>query len=617
MTKKSLHISPDLSLPLTFVTATDGIFASKGMGKSHLAQVAAEELLDLGQVIVAIDPTDAWWGLRSSADGKSEGYPILVIGGDHGDMKLEPEAAVDLAEAVVTERFSCVICTDGLSDTAEIKFVRQFLDTVYRRNRKPLHIFIDEADIFAPQKPFEVEDSRCIRSMSHVVRRGRKKGIGTTIITQRPAELNASVRSQVEMLFVLGMLNNLDIDAVEKWLRLRKKKTGTDAAFALQEEMIESLNSLQQGDAWLWAPRQKIHQRFRARDKRTFDSGATPKPGQKLREAKRLAAVDIERLGASLAAAAERQKANDPRALKARVVELEKQLAKRGEPMPPKVVEHIVEKPIASKAMVVAVERSIDRGGKVAAQVAALADRSGEMMKKAAELIAASALRFEAEVTKLRSAIAAATSAQVQATHAQKRPPSPVVIEKKAGPYGLRLPSPKPTASASTTAAEGKVEPRHVKILTAIAWWESIGLESPDVGGVAFVSGYSPTSSSFEKARGALRTAGLIDYPSPGAVRLTAEGRQFAPTPATPASTEELHRAVIAQLEPRHGKILQPLIEAYPNSLGIGDAAGAAEYSATSASFEKARGKLRSLGLVTYPRPGEIRAADLLFPEAQ
>jgi hypothetical protein len=299
---------------------------------SHIAQVMAEEMLEHGQVIVAIDPTDAWSGLLSSADGKSEGYPILVIGGDHGHLKLEPEpgAGVRLAEAIGAERFSCVICTKGLDDTPAIRYVREVLQTLFLKSREPLHIFVDEADIFAPQQPKEQEDHRCIRALAHVVRRGRKQGLGSTLITQRPSELNATVRSQVEMPFVLGLMHNLDIDAVEKWMRLRKKKKGDNAAYALQEEMIDSLDTLQRGDAWVWAPRLKIHKRFRARAKRTFDSGATPKPGQKARRAKTLAAVDIARLGTAIADAAQRQKDNDPVELKKQLAALRRELARVG-----------------------------------------------------------------------------------------------------------------------------------------------------------------------------------------------------------------------------------------------------------------------------------------------
>lgn len=250
------RVSDDLVLSADFVTSTAGIFATKGQGKSYLAQVIAEEMLENGQVIVVIDPTDAWSGLRSSADGRSDGYPILVVGGDHGDLRLEaePGAGTRLAEAIVAERFSCVICTDGLDDTRAIRYVREVLETLFRRNREPLHVFVDECDMFAPQQPKEEEDHRCIRAMSHVVRRGRKKGLGSTLITQRPSELNASVRSQVEMLFVLGLLHHLDIDAVERWLRLRKKKRGSNAAFESQEQMLDSLDSLPRRVVQLSAP---------------------------------------------------------------------------------------------------------------------------------------------------------------------------------------------------------------------------------------------------------------------------------------------------------------------------------------------------------------------------
>lgn len=318
----NLHISDRLSLPLDFVVWTQAIVATKGMGKSHLAQVEAEELLERRQVIVAIDPTDAWWGLRSSADGRSDGYPITIFGGDHGDLKLEPDAGALIADAVMEKRFSCVICTEGLTQSGEVKLVREFLERLYRKNREPIHLFVDEADMFAPQKPDDPEDAKSIRALRNVVRRGRKKGIGCTMITQRPAELNKGVLSMCEMLMVLGMEHPLDIDPIERWVRTADPKVGELAA-----EMIAGLPTLPQGDAWAWARRRGIHKQFRARAKNTFDSGATPKPGQRVREAKRLAPVDVAQLGAAIAATVERQKAEDPRTLKARIAELEKRPA--------------------------------------------------------------------------------------------------------------------------------------------------------------------------------------------------------------------------------------------------------------------------------------------------
>jgi hypothetical protein len=640
-----LRVSDDLVLGPEFIVSTAGIFATKGMGKSFLAQVLAEEMLGQGQVIVVIDPTDAWSGLRSSADGKSDGYPILVIGGDHGDLKLEPEpgAGVRLAEAIVAERFSCVICTDGLDETRAIRYVREVLETLYKKNREPLHVFADECDMFAPQQPKEEEDHRCIRAMSHVVRRGRKKGIGTTLITQRPSELNASVRTQVEMLFVLGMLHNLDIDAVEKWMRLRKKKRGDNAAYALQEEMIESLDTLQLGDAWVWAPRLKIHKRFRARAKRTFDSGATPKPGQKTRRAKKLAPVDIARLGAAIAEAANRQRENDPTELKKQVASLRRELDRKGQAH----AEVIGSADL--RACIFTLEKELAATKKLKQQIVEVikpADlrRLEVLVKKIDTFILritgtnadlelhVSGLRAETQklqeianrVTQLRGKKAAAIVSEVL----DLMPESPAIAgsnvarpTKAVKPPTVTKPLPpkpaaaKPLVNGHAAAASEDLKPVHLRFLSAIAWWESIGVSTPDLGGVAFVAGTSTKSSAFDNNRSRLRAGGYINYPSTGRVALTDEGRAISPPPSLPPTNDALHGAVFEQLTPVLGRMLRPLIDAYPDELSLENLAEQAGTSTSSSAFDNNRSWLRARGLADYPRTGFVRATELLFPE--
>ena len=70
-----LKISDHLSLPVETITHTFGILAVRGAGKSNLAAVMAEEMFDARLPFVVIDPVGAWWGLRSSGDGKSAGIP--------------------------------------------------------------------------------------------------------------------------------------------------------------------------------------------------------------------------------------------------------------------------------------------------------------------------------------------------------------------------------------------------------------------------------------------------------------------------------------------------------------------------------------------------------------
>lgn len=631
------HLSDNLVLGPDLVVSTTGIFATKGMGKTHAAQVMAEEMLAHGQVVVAIDPTDAWWGLRASADGKADGYPVVVIGGDHGDLKLEPGAAVQLAEAVVAERFSCVICTDGLSDMAETRFVREFLDTLYRKNREPLHVFVDEADIFAPQKPFDPEDARCIRAMSHIVRRGRKKGIGSTLITQRPAELNASVRSQVEMLFVLGMLNNLDIDAVEKWLRLRKKKRGDNAAFALQEEMIESLDSLQRGDAWVWAPRMGIHKRIRARAKRTFDSGATPKPGQKVKAPKKLAAVDLQRLGQAMAEAVQRQKESDPTELKKQIAELRKELSRVGKGQD-RAEAHEKANHAENVELRIAVARLTEERDALLQRSSAIGKAELSRLEKAVARAAVVLEKHDAAVSRHHQAYQgalenyttsskAAVSKAVEAVDAlrlkllapapaapalpQPVQPSTKTVSKSAKPVVTQS-----SKSSKEIAHEAGLEPAHLRILSAIAWWESLGVPSPDLGGVAFAAQTSTTSSAFNNNRSRLRAAGYIDYPSSGRVQLTEAGRALAPPPELPPTNEALQNAILGKVPPALGRLLRVLIAEYPNELTLADFAARAETSISSSAFNNNRSWLRARGLADYPRTGFVRATPLLFPEA-
>lgn len=212
-----LKISPTLSLPLDFVTQSAAILAKRGAGKSHTASVFAEELLKQEQQIVALDPTGAWFGLKSSADGNSPGYPVVIFGGDHADIPLESTSGEVVARAIVEHRFSCVLDLSLFRKGESIRFLAAFLETLYRLNRLPLHLICDEADYYAPQRTFG-DEARTLGAMQDIVRRGRKKGIGCTLISQRPASLNKDVLTQCEILIAMRLVHPRDIDAIEEWV---------------------------------------------------------------------------------------------------------------------------------------------------------------------------------------------------------------------------------------------------------------------------------------------------------------------------------------------------------------------------------------------------------------
>jgi len=335
---KKLHISDDLSLPLDFVTQTQAILAKRGVGKSYTASVEAEELLKAGQQVVVIDPTGAWFGLKSSADGKSAGFPIAVFGGEHDDVPLEEHAGEVIAQAIVERRFSAILDLSLFRKGQVCRFMWPFLETLYRQNREAMHLIVDEADAIAPQKPFG-EEARMLGAMEDVVRRGRRRGIGCTLITQRPQVLNKNVLTQCEIVCCLRLIHPKDIDALEEWVNVHGDP---DRA----KEMIASLPALPVGTAWFWAPGWgDIFQQVHIRKRETFDSSATPKAGETQRTPKVLAPIDIAQLGQQISATVQRAKENDPAQLKRKIAELQKQVASQ-KPAAPVVEEKIVEVPV-------------------------------------------------------------------------------------------------------------------------------------------------------------------------------------------------------------------------------------------------------------------------------
>jgi DNA helicase HerA-like ATPase len=103
-----LTISKTLDLPIEAVTETFGVVGIRGSGKTTTTKVLAEELVAHGQQACIIDPLGAYWGLRSSPDGKAPGLPVLVLGGEHGDAPLDTARAEVLADFVVETTVSVV-----------------------------------------------------------------------------------------------------------------------------------------------------------------------------------------------------------------------------------------------------------------------------------------------------------------------------------------------------------------------------------------------------------------------------------------------------------------------------------------------------------------------------
>jgi len=362
MTK--LKISKDLSLPLDAVTSTLVVYGGKGMGKTNLASVLVEEFAACGLRFAVIDPMGVWWGLRHSADGKGAGIELVILGGIHGDLPIDPTSGALVADLVVDEDASVIIDISRRPDgsmwsiSERIRFVTAFAKRVYQRQgekRRPLNLVVDEAARFAPQivRQGESEVAACMGAIAVIVEEGRNVGIGVTLVTQRSARLNKDVAELADCMIAFRIVGPNSMRAVLDWL-------GEHVDKGRLKEIGQQLRELPRGSALVVSPGWlEFEGIVPMRKRETFDSSATPKPGQQVRASGPGAKPDLAKYRERLAEVVERAKADDPKALRARIAELEKQVAKGTPavaPAPPKVIE----KPILDPALVRTLKGTID-----------------------------------------------------------------------------------------------------------------------------------------------------------------------------------------------------------------------------------------------------------------
>jgi uncharacterized protein len=562
MASAQLRIAADLTLPLDAVTETFLIFGKKGSGKTATAGVFAEEMITAGLPVAVLDPMGAWWGLRSSADGKSPGLPVLIIGGEHADLPLTHDSGARIADLIVEERLPVVLDLFLMSKTQQRQFVTDFMERLFRRNRDPLHLIIDEADRWAPQRGTH-DMARLLGAYEDIVLRGRRLGLGSTSVTLRVAQLNSAIRSQVEVLVAMRMLGKLDVQAIDEWIRLHA--TDEDAA-----ALKASLPSLPVGTAWFWSPGWlEIMQKVQVRPRRTFDSSATPKVGERRIVPRSFAPVDpgdLERLAGRLNTqpapeqAAKAVTSAETGRLRRQVSELTAALseARKEAAREPERVEV----PVLGPGDIAALEQAIT----------GLRDIAGS----------------------LEIALARATAAPRQ--EAVRPPPS-------AAPA---VPAPRPPAVAARGETAIPLSKAQRAILTVLAQYP----EGRDKKPVAMLAGYSANAGHFGNELGGLRRTGLIEPGMP--LKITPDG--LAALGSWEPLPEGRDLVDYWLSHPRLGKaereILRALLDAWPSPLTKPEVAERAGYSAGAGHFGNSLGRLRSMQLIEGSK--EIRVDETL-----
>lgn len=618
-----LKLGHGLTLPPDAVTQTFAIFGKRGSGKTNGATVFVEELLKAELPVVILDPVNAWWGLKSSFDGKGPGFPVYVFGTmPQADLPLESTAGALIADLVAKERLPLVLEMKMWGVAERARFVTAFATRLLQVNTEPVMMVLEEADAFIPQRPAKGEEAM-LGAMDRLVRWGRQSGVGCTIVTQRSAKVNKDVTTQAETLIAFRTTGPQDREAIDAWIKFH-------AGEEKRAEVLTTLPTLPNGTGWVWSPEWlDVFKTVSFRRRETFDSAATPKVGQVVRQPRQLAAVDLERLRSQMAATTEKAKADDPRELRKQIqaqnVELAKlrQTANRPECLTtaPKIVEKFVltdadRAQLAKLADVVTVLSS-DHDAiletvrlTVASAVQDAIARADTDRRQARDgFIARLDLKGVQKILDKLAAVQPQPATQTRDAP-RREPLTPTNSVGRVRPVS-------PPGQPAREAAErnGNLTGPEQRIVDAIAWLESIGVEQPEQPAVAFLANYRYGCGGFNNPRGALRQRGLVEYLPGDRIVLTDAGRAVAQYPEEALTNDELQRRVLARLPNPEQRVLVPLLGCYPKAMSNEDLAERANYAVGTGGFNNPKGRLRTLGLVNYPQPGYAVAKPLLFPE--
>ena len=585
---KHLQIAEGLRFPLSAVEDVVAILGRRGRGKTTTAAVIVEELHAAGARFCVADPTGVWWGLKSSRDGKRAGIPVIVMGGEpggHGDVPLAVESGSVIADFVAEpDSPSCVLDLHHFSQADLVRFMTAFLSRLYQKNTHPLHLVLDEADQFAPQRPMPGETAM-LGAAQRVTKMGRVKGLHPILITQRPATLSKNVLTQAGTLIAHAITGPQDRNAVDEWVKANAGE-GERATF------LATLPTLPRGTAYVWNPDLPLFQRVAIRDRQTFDSSSTPTGNAERAQPKTLAEVDLRALEARIADTIERAKADDPRELRKQVAELRKQLTAKptAAPGPAKVVEKAILKDAQIRRLEVAVDRA--------------RDTAAALLKAHAKQVDALSQRLQVVVSEagaLRDQIGAASGAPQDRHHAQ--PSAPVVPGR--GGNGLAPVRRPPATVVPRTAGDARIGSGERAVLTAVCQYPSGAARDQ----LTVLTGYKRSSRDTYLQR--LRAAGLVVEGS-GLIfgtdaALAALGRDFEPLP----TGEALRDYWLGRLPEGERRIFEVVTRAYPKAVERTALDEATGYRRSSRDTYLQR--LSSRRLIEQVGRGEVRASEQLF----
>lgn len=572
------------SIPPAVLGQHSAFLGKTGSGKTSTAKLAVEQIVrkEPGARVCVLDPLKSdWWGLTSSTDGREAGLPFYILGGPRGHVQLHESAGKAIGELVATGALPLSII-----DMADFRpgglqeFFNDFVPALMRKMRGVIYLVIEEAHELAPKERSNVGgESMAIYHAKKLATAGRSKGIRMMVLTQRTQALHNAVLGSCDTMIAHRLTAPADQEPVKKWLKANVDK-------ATFERVSTSLASLKTGTGWICSGEAQIAELVHFPKISTYDNSATP-TGDMAEQHVRTAPVDRDRLRTIIGDAAKQEASEDPVRLRAEIARLTAELAK---PTRSTVVQS---EPDAG-AIAAADRRGYERGFWEATSQAKVA--------------------YETLKEHARGTVRAFADSFVQNIASEK-----LELTQTGSPVALpsASPSPRPAAAPSGRApaasGDGSLSPALRNALNAVAWWHKIGHDPVERARAAVVARLSPKASTFGVYLAELAKRGLVQSPEPGKVSLTDAGHRLAVVPRA-GTAAELREMALSLLGPQEQKVFDVVYGAHPRSIArkaVAERMGLSPSASTTGVYLAA---VAAYGVIENAGPGEVRAAQWLFP---
>lgn len=551
------------------------VLAKKGAGKTVLSKGIVERSLDNGERTLVIDPKGDWWGLKASADGKGDGYPVAIFGGRHADMPFSMETAQALAKTLADTNLPAILDVSDMPPKPRAEALAVFLKALFKHNRNSLFLVLDEVHMLAPQSPSGAEAYALREIIMHMVTMGRQRGFRILSICQRTQLVDKTLITQADTQITMRLTHKLDKAPAITWL-------DGNAPDDFADQAKGNMGKLAVGEAFVGSVGAEFFERVKVPMNRTFDSSATPKRGEELVQPQTLAQVDLSAL--------------------------KEALKPKEEPEP--------DAPAARKVIGVPKGEVELRVQKAKAQGHAEGKRQGyEIGRADGWKEAIEAAQIELSKIKLRELIAFPGSGLQEGELAPKPQWQPGTRVQGHGTGQAGVNDRSSVSSGGISRAEsvptkaGVTQPKVVtagetapsftgpeqRVMDALAFWDALGFQSPSREQVAFVAKYSVKSGGFRNTLGALRSRGLIDYDGGDIV-----AKSLPELMAFPSFNDLASRLSGPQL-----RVLEPLKDGAEWTRP--DLAEQAGYSPTSGGFRNTLGSLRTQKILDYGKGGTVQ----------